>query len=369
MNTSERISTGQVIAVVVVSRLSFTLIYFGANPVVRQDVWWQNVPDALLTILVAWLLNRLWQRFPDKTLVQVMRQVLGRAIGSAMALVLVLVLVLGASLMLRIAGEVLTIVSLPQTPTLVVMACLAAVAAWCARHGVEVLGRCAEVIFPIIAGTVFLTFLFLLPYLRFERLLPFEILTVGPLPHIKSMVGVVARTTELIWVGVVVPSVKGRERLFRAWVFAESWLALLWVIMSISIFGVLGGHIEAFPFPWIMAIRAVEVLEFMERIDGLVLAVWVLGMFVRIAVLLWTASASLSQALGVRNYRVVVLPLTLLAITYAEGQAESLSQLLHMTRPEVLTPYLLTFVLLIPMGLLLLAALRGLGGAATKGME
>jgi spore germination protein KB len=356
--TAERISTLQLLSLVVVSRLSLTLIYFGVVPAVRQDTWWGNVPDTLLTMMAAWGLSLLWRRFPDKSLVLVIRAVLGRFMGPPVAALYVLVLLLWLCLTLRLVGEVLITVSLPGTPVMILVAILALLAAYSVRAGLEVLGRSAEIICPILLTSLVLIFLLLLPGTHFERLLPLEILTTGPVPHLQSMVGVAARTIELVAVSMMVPSVTEKRGLLRAVLIALTWIGFGWILISVSIFGVLGGNIQALPFPWLTAIRSVHISDFFDRIDGVVLALWILGMFIRVSLLLWAAAVGAAQTVGLRRHRALVLPLASLATLYAMAQARSLPELLDYMRAEIFTPFMLTFLVVIPAGLLAVSWVR-----------
>lgn len=362
----ERISPRQLMALFVVSRISLTLIYHGADPVVKQDVWWEAMADTLLMMLVIWGLSFLWRRFPGQNLVQVMEILLGPILGKMLASLYVLFVLLMFSSSMRLAGDVFVITSLPRTPLVLVVGALAAMAARCVRAGVEVLARCAEVILPILAASLIVIFFVLLPYVRLEQLLPFEVLVVGPLPHLRAMTGTLARTLELISVGMLYSLCHPQAQVPRMLYRAEGLLAVGWGSMFIAIVGVLGGNFRPFPFPWLMTLRTVEAIRFIERIDALILAVWVLGIFIRVSLLLWTAAQGLSQILGLRQYQLLAFPLASIGTTYAITQAASLSHLLYQLREEVLTPFMLTFVVVIPLGLLLLAALRRIRGSVAK---
>lgn len=350
----------------VVSRISLTLIYHGSDPVVKQDVWWEVVADTFLMALAIWGLSFLWRRFPGQNLVQVMEILLGPVLGKAMALLYVLFAMLMFSSSMRLAGDVFVITSLPRTPLVLVVGGLAALAARCVRAGIEVLARCAEAILPILAGSMIVIFIVLLPHIRLGQLLPFEVLAVGPLPHLRATVGTLARTVELVSVGMLFPLCHPQEQVPRMLYRAEVLLAIGWVSMFIAIVGVLGGDFRPFPYPWLMTMRTVEAIRFIERIDALILPLWVLGIFIRVSLLLWTAAQVLTQILGLRQYQLLAFPLASIATTYAITQAASVSDLLDQLREEVLTPFMLTFVVVIPLGLLLLALLRGIRGSVAK---
>jgi spore germination protein KB len=356
----ERITLRQVLCLVVSSRLALTLIYYGTDPEVGQDLWWESFLDAGVILLAAWVLSALWRRYPGKTLAEVLQTVLGRFVGSLLGVLYAAVVMLNLCLTLRLAGEVFVLVSLPGTPVTAVMVILAGLSAWTVRSGIEVLGRATEVILPLLLGTVVVVFVIVLPVVHFDQLLPLELLTVGPWPHLRSALGVMSRTVELISVAMIVPHVSEPKKLLRTAGAALCWLAAAWVLIAVPVLGVLGELTTAYPFPWLMAIRSAAIIEFFERMDGLVLGVWVLGIFVRVSFLLWTAAVAVAQGLRLREHRPLVPPLAAMAVSGAVLQAESLMELLHGIRTEVFTPFMLIFMVLIPAGLVAISWVQGL---------
>lgn len=343
---------------VVLSRVSLTLVYFGTPPVVRQDVWWQSFFAALLGVGFLWVHHQLWQRYPDQTFVQVAETVLGRPLGKLVSLLYLLFFLLMLSLNLRLTGEFFLHAFLPRTPVIVVIGVVAALAAWSSRAGIEVMGRAGQVVFPLLIGSILLIVLLLLKDVQFERLMPPVILHTGPFPHLQDMFSVAGRTVEIAWLGMLVPFVNQREGLFRAAARAQIWQGAIWVIMNIAIFGVLGREIEAHYFPFFAAARLVQIADFLERIDSIFLAVWLFGMFLRAGVLLWALSVGTAQWLSLRQYRPLVLPLTGIAVGYAIAQANTFSEIQDYLAPETFTPLTLTFVLVIPLLLLAVSAVR-----------
>lgn len=354
----ERISTVQLLMLVVLSRLSLTLIYYGTPPVLKQDVWWQSFPAALLGIGFVWLLDRLWRRFPDHTLPQIAEKALGKVAGKVFGLAYLLFWFQMFSLDLRLTGEFFVFAFLPQTPLVVIIAVIASLAVWAAKAGVEVIGRAAQVVFPFLIGSILLVVVLLGKDINLGQLWPPRILVTGPVPHLKDMVSVTARTLEFAWIGLLVPSLNQRNRIVRAVVGAQLVLGIMWTIMGIAVYGTLGQEIEAHFFPFYAAARLVSVADFLERIDAIFLAMWVLGMFLRGGMMLWSLSTSMATWLGVKDYRPLAAPLTGLAVAYAIAQVESFSELRDYLQPEVQTPFSLLFLLLLPMFVLGVAVLR-----------
>ncbi len=364
MLARERISLTQVMMLVVISRLSLTLVYFGAVPAIRQDVWWQSFLAALTGIGFVWVLNYLWQKYPNKTFFQVVELVLGRWLGKLVCLTYILFWMIMLSLNLRLAAEFFLFAFLPRTPIIVVIGVIAGLAAWSCRAGVEVMARVGQVIFPMLIGSILLIVVLLAKDIDPHRLLPLEVLITGPVPHLKDMVSVAARTVEIAWLGIVVPCVSERHGLFKAVAKAQLWQGAVWVIMNIAIFGILGREIEHHFFPFFEAARYVHVADFLERIDAIFLSVWLFGMFLRAAMMLWASAIGTAQLLDLKHYRPVVLPLAGIAVSYAVAQGERFAQFQGYLAPEVLTPFTLTFVVIIPVLILAVAGVRKPGDTA-----
>lgn len=359
---AEQISPGQVTALVFLSRITLTLVYFGATPVVRQDTWWQSFPAALTGALFVWLVHWLWRRFPGQSPAQMAEAVLGRPLGRLVTVAYAMFYLLFVSLNLRLTGDFFLHAFLPRTPLLVIVLVTAFLASWAAKAGLEVMGRATQLIMPIFIGTIAIVVMLLLKETDPIHIWPPEIIHTGPLPHLQDMVNIAARTVELAWVGLLVPHVSRTRDLLRATVWAQIWQGIIWVPMSVVVFGTLGRDVELHLYPFFTASQLISIANFIERVDALILAVWMLGMVIRTGMVLWAAARETAAGLGLRDYRPLVLPLGALAASYAIPQAESQTELLGYLGSETLTPFTLLFVLIIPLVLLAVAAMRGTRG-------
>lgn len=343
----------------VISRLTLTVVLFSAPVDVKQDVWWQSVPAALFPLPFVWVADRwLWRRFPGQTLPQICEALLGRWAGRAFALLWAAFLLLNFSLTLRLTGEFFAFAFLPTTPQLVIICVIAFLSVWSAKAGLEVMGRAGQVVFPVLTGSIALIFLLLLKDIETRYLLPLEIVKTGPVPHLRDMLNVSARTSEFLWLALAYPAITDKQRVFRGAVFAQVTIAVLWVLVGVVIFGILGREVERYYFPFFSAARTVSIADFLERVDALFPAFWMFGMFLRGGMLLWGAAVTAAQAFGLRQFRPLVFGLAGIGVTYAVVQAETIVELQGYVAPEILTPFMLTFVWLVPLLLVPLAAVK-----------
>lgn len=235
--------------------------------------------------------------------------------------------------------------------------------AWAARAGVEVIGRAGQVIFPLLAGSVVLIFLLLLRDIDFSALWPPDLVRFGPVPLLKSTFDAIARSIEFIWLGMMVPYVNERRGLLRAAVLSVVWDWVTWTLITLAVAGTMVQFADLLNFPFFTATRLVSIADFLERIDALLLGVWLFGMFLRGSLLLWAAALGTAQWLGLKAYRPLVAPLTCVAVTYSIAQAENFSELRGYLKPETFTPFGLTFLVFLPVLVLLIAAVRRMHGS------
>lgn len=358
---TERISPTQLLMLLVVSRVTIALVFLPAagDPSLKQDLWLALLLGALWGIPFFWLLNRLYQRFPDRSFPEVLELVLGRWLGKVILLAYFCFYLLGAALNLRMAGEFFVFAFLPMTPIIVVLGVVALLSAWSAKAGIEVIARLSQIAFGVVLLSILLVFFMLLKEIQFERFQPI-FLQSGFEANFKQMFAIVARTSEFLTIGILLPSLNRSRVLFRTVVLAQVIIGVIWTLMGIAVTGTLGLASSSFYFPFFSAARLISIADFLERVDALILASWTIGMFLRTGLILWANSVIGARLFGLKEHRSLVLPLAGLAVTYAVAQAEHLNELRGYLRTEIYTPLMLTFIFLIPMAVLTIAAIRGI---------
>lgn len=355
----ERITISQVTALLVVSRLTLTVVFFSAPLDVKQDVWWQSFPAALFFLPLVWAAERwLWRRFPDRTLPHVFEALLGKWPGRALTLAYATFFLFNFSLTLRLTAEFFGFAFLPTTPIVVIISVIAFLSAWAARAGLEVMGRAGQIVLPILTGSIVLIFVLLLKDLQTRFLVPLEILYTGPVPHLRDMLNVSTRTTEFLIVPMIYPHIREKQQLMRGVVRAQLLIGVLWVVVGVVVFGILGREVERYYFPFFTAARTISIADFLERVDAIFPAFWMFGMVLRGGLLLWCAATGAAQGLRLAGYRPYVVGLAGFGVTLAVVQAESLAELQTFLVPEILTPFLLLFTWIIPLLLIPVATVR-----------
>jgi len=328
-----------------------------------RDMWLSPVWAMLsgfAVVLTAWALHR---RFPDDTLIECAGRVLGRFAGKIIGAVYTLFFWHTSGMLVREYGEFVSGVFLMETPTPVIMGGMLVVAAYAVRGGLEVIARCAQIIIPFVA-VLFLA-LVLLQTREFDadRLLPmFEY---GILPSLKGSIVPQSWYTEFIAVSFFYPALTDRSKGLR---WAAVTVLLVAVFLSLTnlaallMFGELAGRLV---YPVMSAARYIEIADFLEHLEAIVMAIWVFGTFIKICVFYHLLVQCAARTAGLSDWRPVVHPLGLLILVSGIWSASNLQELIRALGSSVV--FELLFVQLgLPVLLLLAALVRGKKGSAAE---
>lgn len=361
-----RISIRQLILLFITSRIVLNLTYFPASksPPLNQDLWLSQLLSIPITILLAVPLMVLAARYPQQTLIQYSRTIAGKYAGNVVAvLYLWFFLHIGAITLRQFSGFMVT-TQMPHTPMIIFTIGIIIVSAYAARNGIEVICRSNEVIFPILIFS-FLFFVALIAKdLDLHMLTP--VLEEGIIPVLDGGFSTAARYVELVWVAMIFPFIKDPSKATRGINFAILISGLQFVISAILVTTQYGYPlIEKFSFPILEVVRAITVADFIERVESLVTIIWVLGMFVRIAIIHYAFSLGSAQLLNLNNYRPLVLPTGTIMAAMSLFIFTNVQELLNFLKPSIFTPYALVFILIIPLMLLIIDSVKT--KAANKG--
>ncbi len=331
----------------------------------RQDAWMGVLLGGMAGLIMLWVKTTLGLRFPNQTVIGYSKQLLGRPLGWLVGLVYVWYAFHIGSLVLRTFGEFLLTTVLVGTPLSVPITALMLVAAYTVRHGLETLGRSSLFLVAVILLQEILTQAMVVKQAEPEWLLPMFENGLGPvLAGGFSVFGLPFGESAIFL--LLFPHVQPKSKLKRA-LFAGKAVAIL--ILTITILRnlmVLGPHLVATErFPSLGAVQEINLGDFLTRLDAVIVTNWVATGFIKVAVCHWVATMGTAELLGVKDHRPLVLPIgaAMVAMSIiAFDNVTEMTQFLITVWPF----YSLPFQVAIPLLLLAIAWLRGLGAKQTQ---
>lgn len=320
----------------------------------RQDGWLAVFLAAGGAGGLSFLWGALAARFPEDTPYVYARRTLGTLLGGLVAVLYILYFVLVGSVALRVITDLYVTAVMPRTPILVFIIVLAGLAVWLVWSGLEPMARLAELLLPIVV--LFILTLTLLTVItpnlaKFERLLPV----------LEGGMGPVLRTA-VVGLAALIPFLNApassRRSLLGAIFLVGAFLALI-TLRNIVVLG--PTEVGRMVYPSLTVTREINLGDFLQRIEILIIFIWTFGAFFKIAFSLYLAALGLGEIFLGGNYRPfapgLAVVLVFLSITLWEN-APQLLRFFESRYPLVALPFQVFF----PALLLVVAALRGLGG-------
>jgi spore germination protein len=345
-----------IMTVIGVSVFNFvhTAAKYGGN-----DGWMIIILWGALHILLALLMVKLNCKFPGKTFPEYIQEIIGVIPGKLLVLLIASYILVNLAYEVREFTEVAKMFLLPRTPTEIIIFALLLVCVYVVRGGVESISRISEITFPILFIPFFLVMIPGFPDLDLSNLLPVgkELGTkfARMLPHAPHAF----RGMEFIlfYIGFM----KKPQKAYKAVTWALAFVTFFYVFIFIVVIGAFGAKSATKDiWPLLIYIRGINIPGlFIERLDGIILSVWVISVFTTVLTGYYIVTYSLSKVLHTKEQKQYALPL-MIAIYYLALQPAGLAQLYKWG--DWMFKYVSTvFMYIIPLLALSIAAIRRMG--------
>ncbi|NOU98029.1 GerAB/ArcD/ProY family transporter [Paenibacillus sp. LMG 31456] len=303
-------------------------ILLTTSPAIRiaqQDAWISSVLSTGIGITIAFICGKLCAIFPGQTLIEYSRVLLGKWLGGFIAALYILFWILTLAVILKQFSLFITGTIMPKTPVPVIEILMLIIVLYPTLHGIGVIARICELTGPIIlvgvVGPMFLG----INEMEWDRLLPvysdsgYMVIMKGALPA-ATFLG------DCVMLLMLISFVAYRKHTVRhavGGVMLSGMLALISVIVSIIMFG--PNVAASYPYPMLMIVRSISIGGIIENLDAIVITVWIMSIFTKLALYLFVASYGTSQLLGMKDWRktvwfiaVVAMIMALIPLNYEE---------------------------------------------------
>lgn len=328
IRNNDIISPYQLMVLIIMTVISVGVFSLAADVTERAgtDGWLVIFAAGLINIAAVFIIVRLNSKFPGKTFAEYSQLIIGTILGKIVTLVFTVYLLLIIAYETRAFTEVVKMFLLFRTPTEVIMLSLIFVCTYVVRGGVECIARISELIFPILFIPFFIIMLFGTYLLDFSNLLP-----VMQTPPAKLAMAVPFTAFSfggielaLFYIGFM----KEPKKAFRPAILAVSFITFFFLIAIIFCVATFGAKSTPdFIWPLVSFLRSINLPGlFIERLDGVILPLWMMTIFTTMISAYYVIAYSLSKIVGTREQKQYVLPLSLI-IYYLALQPDSLVQL------------------------------------------
>lgn len=345
----------------IVSTIFATMVIYLPSFIVgiaAQDGWLSVLPAILLGLLIGAVNTRLGERFPDQTIIQYAPFLLGWLPGKIVGFIFIANFILLNAFIVREFAEIMLAIFLPETPMYIFILSIILVVAYAVGQGLEVLARANVLTFYVYTAIMIIILGLNIPDASVENITP--LLEDGFRRVITGAYPATTFFSEVFLITMLIPYLvkprDGRRAAFWGVIIAGS---LLFALMLVGI-AVLNCEADRTQFIALSLARRISVREFIERLDPLVMLMWMGGLFVKTSVFYFVTVLGSAQWLGIKNYKLLILPAGVIIGVMAEYLWPN-SLLLRYQIAHILPMVAIPQLFGIPLLMLIVAIFKGKG--------
>lgn len=356
-NLDEKLSLWQ-LAVLIFSFEIGSTVVVGIGSDAKQDAW---IAVALAMVLGAGFITFytfLLKKMPGKNLFEIFDFCFGKWLGRLIGSFYIIYFFYIAARVLRDFCELIITTIFVETPIETIAFSIMLVVVYVFYLGIEVFARTTEIFIPYVFSFILLIGLaiFLSGEMEFKNLQP--VLSEGVGPVLKAVFpGLLTFPFgETIAFMVIIPYVSRIEKSGKVSVISILWSGIIIIYSSIIQIATLGVSSKSREnFPLLLAAREISLMEFIERVDLVVVFIVMLGIIAKVGVFFYGGLKGL-ELLIQKPYRLMIFPAGMIiaycaiqmSSNYAEHILEGLEIITKYMHPifQFVFPFLLTPVLL-----------------------
>lgn len=311
MRENDKISNKQIRALVVSTVIGTGILSLPNKMalVLGNDGWIAIILSGLLVIPITIIMNKLFQLYPDKDFFEIGRIVLGNWVFKIFLIFFLFYQIVLMSVVSRNLAEILKAFLLETTPTEVMIISFILATAYISRSEIHIIGRAAYHIYPIVLGFVIFLLLISLTSVDFTNMLPVFQSNMKNLPKGISVSFFSYAGFEVLLFSL--PFTEKRERSIKPSLIGVGIVIAIYVILFVLALSQYGLYsLQRQNFPILSLIKEIDLPGyFIENLDGLVVAVWVIVVFGTMAPFYYSSGKILSSLFNTRDHSLFIVPL------------------------------------------------------------
>ncbi|MBM7615950.1 GerAB/ArcD/ProY family transporter [Alkaliphilus hydrothermalis] len=276
---------------------------------VGSDGWLLILLGTLLSAAVVLIHSHIVKSFPNKGYMEIISTCLSKPVAYIVVALLVVYFIILNGFLVRLFAEVVKLFLLLRTPIEIIIFSLLLLGAYLARQGIETLGRLAELLIPIVLVPSLILFLLSLEGGDLGNLYP---ILKTPIPNIlKEMPTILFSFLGFDVLLIFGLYVNKPQKIAKSATRAILFIGALYLVLNLSVivkFGV--PQTTHLIWPTISLFKTIDFPGlFIENVEGVVMGIWVLIVFMSIAPILLVKVILLQDLFSVKDNKCFALPL------------------------------------------------------------
>ncbi|WP_332695248.1 GerAB/ArcD/ProY family transporter [Halalkalibacter lacteus] len=327
----------------------------------KKDAWLAILFGMCGGVALFFIYYFLFRQYPNLPFTGYARKIFGKYLGWSIGLLYTVYFLYAAARNLRDFGDLLLSSTMIETPLLAIHILFVLTICYVLYLGIEVVGRTAEVMIVILIflGVTANLSVYLSGEVDLRNLQPF--LENGWKPIITTAFPLTTYFpfSEMFVFTMLLPYLNRPELAKKVWLSAliVSGLFLSYTAcLNIAVLGV--EELERSIFPLLSTIGKINLFEFIQRLDAIVVFTFLITMFFKIAIYFYAAVIGMADLFKVKKHQHILFPIGLILIFLSIMIASDFSE--HIEEGQKITSYFIhiPFHIIIPLFMLVVAMTR-----------
>lgn len=293
---------------------------------VGTDAWFLSILAGLSNIPFLYFICKVGEKYGEHGFLGTLKSLFGKFLGTVLSLPVLVYFIINSGFVVRIFAETIKLYLLNNTPLEFIIIPLLILAIFLARSGIEPIGRFFEAVTPIIIIIMIALIIIAIPS-------PKQITNLRPYlttPVVKYITGI--RIGAFSFAGfeivmILYPFIKKPKGVFKVSFISLMAVIALYTVIIIECISKFGDkETQALIYPTMTLIKSSEVPgAFIERMEGFLIAVWVMFVFTTLVPLMYGFSVLGGDLLKHRERRHIIkifLPVMYLAALTGDNVAQ-----------------------------------------------
>lgn len=283
----------------------------------KQDAWISSLVGVAGGMGVLLIMLAVYNMNPRLNLIEHVFRILGPWIGAIVSVFYIFYFLISSSTFIREMGDFMGTEILKNSPLWAIHLTFIVALAWGLRSGLPNIGRTAEIFLPLVILFLIILTLCLLPKAELENIKP--ILGQGLLSPFQGFIAVLTYPyCELCIFMMLLPYTERRTHLKRDFLLMGM-IGGLMLTLTLSIcLLVLGPFLTQ--HHWFTSFnlsRMINIGNFLQRIEAFMASVWVIAVFFKTVLFFYSFALGLAHLFRLSSYRILILPSSLLILTFS----------------------------------------------------
>ena len=322
----------------------------------EQDTWIALIFAGIIITPVYLIYARTLKLFPEKGFFDIIELLFGKFIGTILTSLMLIYGLWVCSITLFNFSEYTSLISLENTPKIVIILTMLSVAVYLACAGINVLGRWSLIMIASLIFNLIITFILASRSLNPDYLKPVFNHSIGQIAVSSLKIGTGAFSDVVLVMSLFAAFKKG-DSTYKAYMYGLISGALFLILLYLRNIMILSpGMVEAAVYPSYTANRVIYIGSFLEHVESLTSFNLMLLGITKTALCLSAASISAAKIFKLKRHAFTIIASALLALIVSRSVFGTTEQIITILR--VYLPWSTPFFIIIPIAVWIAAEVR-----------